>query len=129
MSEEETIFSQDPIRITTKRAIFGAKTYAIANITSVSAFKEAKSMGVLVFFLLIGIVITYYAIRPPSVSGIGLVIGLGWIGAIIHEIRKKPLAKVRVSGSSGEEDMFQSRNHAMVQQIVDAVNQAMVRRG
>ncbi|MBK9007154.1 MAG: hypothetical protein IPM31_09195 [Anaerolineae bacterium] len=125
---EITIFEDDKVKITNLRAIIGTKTYAISNVTSVSKSQKAASnipfLLVIVgaFFIFLGIV----GIREFwGFLIIGLIIAI--LG--IRAVNTKPAYIVKIGSASGETNILVSEDGAYIKRIVDAMNDAIVRRG
>jgi hypothetical protein len=112
--------SDQAIRITSARAIFGAKVYAMANISSVGmGMTKAKRwpgialaiLGVLAFSHSIGL-------------GVALVaIGVAWA------VMVKDVFHVHIGSSSGEADVRSSKDVEHITEIVRAMNEAFIKRG
>jgi hypothetical protein len=153
MSTPETIYYQDEsIIITNARAVLGSKTYAMANITSVS-------MGVIPANRMPGIVLAAIgglstlccgcsALAPLSTlgysnngdssgiignavfAGIGAIIGLLFVaGGIALAIMSKPTYVVKIGSASGEANALTSQNKSYIAGIVTAMNEAIIKRG
>lgn len=127
--EKEITFYSDVrgVRITNTRAIVGATTYAMANITSVSmAEKPAnRKLGIVVAILgLIILVITYQLGSSGGVIFGVILLGLGILIAAIV----KPTYTVRIGSASGETDAISSNDKKYIQAIVRAMNEAFIER-
>lgn len=154
MSTQETVFYQDEgILITNTRAVFGAKTYSMANITSVSThFVPANRMpgiiaaivgglltaccGLLAISPLLTLGSSDYSgdtsgiFRSVAVLVIGAVIGLLILaGGVALAIMSKPTYVVRIGSTSGEADALASKNKEYIERIVVAMNEAIIKRG
>lgn len=126
---EMTIYEEGGVKITTARAVLGGKTYAMSNITSVSMSSEVESAGCITFGLIIGgaaVIIWGVAVGEWLMAGIGLVMAVG--GFYLNRGEKTKYT-VRIGSSSGEADALTSYDQAEIQKIIDAMNDAIVRRG
>jgi len=106
--------------VTQSRLIVGGKTYAMRNISSVSNIEIESSKtfpGILMF---IGLLMLF----GPKVFGFVLI----GVGAAIWYMLKNTFA-VRISSNSGEANALESKSSGYIQDIVDAINQAMIYRG
>ncbi len=116
------------VRITNTRAIFGSTTYAMNNIASVSmGFKPANRKHGFVT-LLLGLLILLIGISANITVGLifgAVVIILG----IIILGSAKPSYSVRIGSASGEVAAFESKDEKYVQSIVQAMNEAIIKRG
>ena len=131
MAEEKemTFYSDDRgVRITNTRAIIGATTYAMANITSVSmGVKPANRIPGSVVAILGFLILLITGLLGSSGGVIFGVILLG-IGILIAAIIK-PTCIVRVGSASGEADAISSKDKKYIQTIVNAMNEAFIKRG
>lgn len=143
----ETVFYEDgTVRITSARAILGNKTYVMANITSVSMGKTPvnKSLGVLLMIIGFGFAFlrVFSLIQVMGIAtqlGISLFnfsdfvvlalgIGVGLVGLFLIR-SQKPSYVVRIGSASGESDGLVSKSKDYIIQIVNAINDAIVKRG
>lgn len=132
MSEEKIIYEKRNIKITNLRAIFGDKTYAMSNITSVEKGSIAPSGGFSFFFTLFGVIIGLLAfLATPSMRGpIWLLAGLMLIGGIGTMLMgSKTEYYVQFASSAGEIKAHTSDDEAEIKQIVEAINQAIIQKG
>jgi hypothetical protein len=131
MSEETIIYENDKVKITNLRAIFDSKTYSIANITAVETDCNEPS-SCLPFSLLVGgivsIVVGIMIFREffiwLTVFGIVLV-GL----FILVNKTSKTLWEVSLTTSSGEVKACISPDQDSIEEIVEALNTAIVKKG
>jgi hypothetical protein len=135
---ETTILEENGVKISNKRAMLGSKTYAMANITSVSMTYRDDKPWILSFFLLLGgfgalgfgVMLTILAERFSFIlTCLFPLLGLGAIafGVFIY-INAKPMYFVRVGSASGEANVLQSQNKEQITRIVQAINKAIVSR-
>jgi hypothetical protein len=127
---EETIYRDSAIQVTTSRAILRDKTYAMANVTSVSMYTQPgnRTAGIILSIL----------------GGFGVLVGLTagpdarcalWFGAImlavglLAAITPKNSYWVRIGSASGEANALSSPDPEYIRKIVEAMNDAIVRRG
>jgi len=128
--EKEVMFYSDDrgVRITNARAIIGSTTYAMANITSVAlGTLPAKRAGA-VWLISIGVITIIVGLVAQAwfidILGLAL-LGLGiWLAIIA-----KPRYYVRLGSSSGEVQALVSTEQKYIQSIVNAMNEAFVKRG
>jgi len=145
MSEEVTYYSDGAIRITNARAVLGGKSYAMANITSVAMWKRPANRTPGVVIAIVGLLITLCACCPASFTlgssdsdaaasgllfvGVGLLGLLGLVAGIVIAAIAKPSYVVRLGSASGETDALVSKDQEYIQKIVNAVNEAIIKRG
>ena len=128
MPEEKVIYEQGNIRITNLRAIFGDKTYAISNITSVTKKEKTNLSAFLpVAIIVVGIAFISFAFFVDAINwaaisfGVFMVVG-GYFVAMLLKIEYF----VQIGSASGEEQAYESKSIAKVTDIVRAINQAMI---
>jgi hypothetical protein len=130
MTDEIAVYQDDNIHVTNLRAMLQGKTYAMANVTSVSMFTQFgnKTPGVIVAVL--GGLMLLGALPSSEMRGcfgifglLMLVIGIA-IAAAANDVYW-----VRIGSASGETNALSSRDRDYIQRVVDAMNEAIVRRG
>lgn len=112
------------------RVILSEKTYTTANITSVSTYvREQLFMNIQPILLapIIGI-IAYMILPQQSASTIKFVGMLAIATYFISSRLKKKYYIVMLGSSSGENEALQSENKALIESIVEAINQAIIHR-
>ena len=125
---EETYYSRDDIHITNARAVLGGKTYAMANITSVSMAKKPANRTLGIVIALIGVIIA--ACGGIGDTSIWIILGvLGLVVGIVIAALIKPSYIVRLGSASGESDALASHDQQYIREIVVAVNEAIISRG
>lgn len=145
MSEEVTYYSDGAIRVTNARAVLGGKTYAMANITSVTMGKIPANRTAGIVIALAGLVIASCAGCPAVFAlsssgsdttvfwvasvGVGLLGLLALAAGIAVAAGAQPSYVVRLGSASGETNALVSRDQEYIQKIVSALNEAIIRRG
>ncbi len=157
MSNSEITFYQDQsVFITNTRAVIGGKTYAMANITSVTVGEIAAKRipGILIAaiggpltcccgVLLSAGLTSMFAVtlQNQSSSGpagaLGTILNIGFllvsflivVGGVALAIMAKPTYVVKIGSSSGEADALLSKDKEYILKIVNALNDAIVKRG
>jgi hypothetical protein len=130
MADEVQVYRDANIQVTNLRAILHGKTYAMANITSVSMFTEVRSKfpGVVVGFL--GVVLLLSGFGSREALGCFIVFGLVLIAVgIAYFVAQKDRYWVRIGSASGEMNALTSQNREYIERVVNAMNEAIVRRG
>ena len=130
MAEEMTIYQDTNIHVTNLRAMLQGKTYAMANVTSVSMHTEHKSPVAGVFVAVLGAMILLMGLASRELAGCFGVFGLLLltVGAV-HAASQKNVYWVRIGSASGETNALSARDRDYIQRIVAAMNEAIVRRG
>lgn len=123
---EKVYYSDGAITITSTRAVLGGKTYAMANVTSVSLAENQEGAGCGCALLGVGALFALGGLSSADTAGIGVlgivivVVGFLWMNSSTYV--------VRIGSASGEANALQHRSREYIQAIVDAVNQAIIDR-
>ncbi|MDW9228663.1 putative qacE-like protein [Burkholderia cepacia] len=107
--------------VTNTRFIVPGQTYAMSNVTSIKHYEKAPSRALGVIVAIIGVLILFAHAWLVGLIAIALGVFLAW--------NAKGQYDVLLHTSSGEVRAFQSPDRGLVQQIVSALNQAVVFRG
>ena len=131
MTEEKVIYEQGNIRITNLRAIFGNKTYAISNITSVTKKEKTNLSAFLpVAIIVVGIAFISFAFFNQIINWIAIGFGvLMVVGGYFVAMLLKTEYFVQIGSASGEEQAYKSKSIVKVTDIVRAINQAIIEQG
>jgi hypothetical protein len=132
---EVTYYDSASAKVTSTRAVFGAKTYAISNITSVAKVqlptkKDAKVSGpAVIFAIFFGVwcfvaLFVYGSVPWAAVGAIAFLVTI----AIGYSVTTIPSYAVRVVSASGEADALVSHDEALIRGVADAITAAIVRR-
>ena len=129
MPEEITYYSDDRVQVTSVTAVFGDKTYAMANITSVSTTRKAANRTLGMVIMVVGFVITAMGLTG-DISIPGTILGLLVLASGFLAIRvPKDNYRVTFRSASGETVALVSPNREYVEGIVAAVTEAIIQRG
>lgn len=125
---QEDVLYQDSLGnlVSTSRAILAHVTYPIGAITSVSS-REVTSPGLALVLILAGIAIGWYGLtsRAPTSTVIGAIcLVLGFVVAA-----RSRSFEVIISTAAGEKVALKSSKRAMIGDIVQALNDAIIARG
>lgn len=124
-ASEKTYYSDQGITITSTRAILGAKTYAMANITSVSVGELQQGAGCGCGLAGVGSLMLL-GLFSSETAFIGLLGIFGLVVGLILMAQKTYV--VRIGSASGESDALQHQSREYVERVVRAVNEAIVDR-
>lgn len=128
-SSEVVYYTQGNVQISNARVVLGGTTYAMANITSVAMAEQPASKLPGIIAAVVGALIALCSIGARSGIG-GLIFGLLIVGVGAYMlINAKPQYIVRLGSASGETNGLSSPDRAYIQQVVSAINQAIVKRG
>lgn len=119
---EVKFYEDAQVTVTQSRYITHSKTYAMRNISSVHIFEIVKSRTAPVLLIIVGCLM----LLSDDLRALGCC--LLALGAALLCLIKNEFA-VRISTNSGEANSIVSRDRAYVQNIVDALNEAIIHRG
>ncbi len=121
---ERTFLQDSNVHVTNSRFTAAGKTFAMRNISSVSAHHYPKSKIPAIFLMIVGIGITF------SGGTNALIIGIFILGLAILWFRSiKDRYSVRINSNSGEADGLTSTDREYIYSVVNAVNEAIIHRG
>lgn len=123
----EKIFYSTPdnaVRITNSRAIIGGKTYAMSNITSVYVAQKKINIVLVVILAIIGLGSLALIGQSPIVTIVILL-----VCALCIYFLVRPAYAMKLGSASGEAEALVSRNKGQIEQIANAMNDAIVHRG
>jgi hypothetical protein len=135
---EECFLNEGGITVTKTRFMVHGQTYALANITSVSAAKIPAKRGGAQFFLVVGILasalgVLAIAMGDSDVRGAALflvAVGLVIAGVAIIALRGlKDTYAVILNTAGSEMKTCVSRDPGFISRVVAALNEAIVARG
>lgn len=131
MAEEVSVYQDANIYVTNLRAMLQGKTYAMANVTSVSVFTQVgnKTPGVIVA-VLGGFLFLGGFGGDNGVQGCFFTFGLIMLAiGVALFVSAKDVYWVRIGSASGEMNALSSKDRDYIMRIVNAMNDAIVRRG
>jgi len=127
--KEVTVFEEGSVKITNLRAIFGTKTYAISNITSVNRRKRPPS-NASIWWIIVGVLLSLIGLFSLREFWGSLVLGLAIIVAGAYSFyNSKTVYIVKIGSASGESNVLESHDQIYIKRIVEAMNEAIVRKG
>ena len=131
---EPTYYSDDKgVRVTTTRLIIGDATYAMANISSIKTAREgaAGRIAAGIICVIVGAVLLMFAISNNFSGLVGILGLLGVVCLVVGVVcfcLKTPY-KIQITSASSETAPLESNNKEYIDQIVRAVNEALIQRG
>lgn len=133
MAEEKNIYEKGKIKITNVRAVFGSKTYAISDITSIEKglIRTSGSLSLLLFitgfmFGLFGFLDSFSSFHREMWL-LAVLLLIGGFGSVF--LGGKPQYFIRFSSSAGEIRTYTSYDQAEIEAIVKALREAIARKG
>lgn len=130
--QEQRIYFDNAVAVTTTRVIVGGTTYALRNITSVRmTYTPPKVLGgilLLVFGLLL-LFGGFISIHSESSAPIGVYIigGAMVIVGILWMVTAKTSYHVNLSSAAGEIHALTSKDRAYIEKVVVSINNAIVK--
>jgi hypothetical protein len=130
MAEEISMYNDANITITNLRAMLHGKTYAMANITSVSVYTHLVSKVPGIVVAVIGGLMILASLQAGELKGCIAFLGFLFllIGAV-HAYRARNKYWVRIGSASGETNALSSTDQTYIARVVHAMNEAIVKRG
>lgn len=126
--QETTYYRDGQVTISNSRAVLGTKTYAMSNITSVTMGERPANRSLGAIFILLGA--AGLCVGSASHSNAPLLIGiLAVIAGIALIFIAKPSYIVKIGSAGGESDALIATDKDYIQKIVNAVNEAIIKRG
>jgi len=134
MTEERVFLNEGGMTVSAARVILGGTTYSTANITSVSKRVNPAKTGCAVALIIFGVICVLSAFAgfgESASAGLGglVVAGLILAGGILWHRSLKPDFIVVFASASGESKALTSKDEALIDRVVAAVNEAIVARG
>jgi len=124
---EITILEEADVKITTQRAVIGAKTYPLSDLISVRMTKEGSMVGCLIASLLSGgLLLGLFSLVSAAYNleiCLAAFIILG--AALVVALLAQPNYILQIRSVSGRTDLLQSMDEEYFKRIVDAIEEAM----
>jgi Family of unknown function (DUF6232) len=130
VAQEVPIYQDATIQVTNLRAMLPGKTYAMANVTSVSVFTQYGNTapGVVVAVLGVFIALIGFAVRD-ALGCFVLFAAILIVAGVVYARSVKNIYWVRIGSASGETNALRSHDREYIMRVVNAMNEAIVRRG
>lgn len=123
---EQTFFTEAGVTVTNARFIARGQTYAVGAITSVRFQRILPNRALpTILFIIAGLCLFGAGGNPHA--GISVLV-FGGLGAVLWYSRPSRYS-VRIMTASGESDAFIAKDRALVEHIVQGLNDAIVSRG
>ncbi len=119
--EEKEFFRHDDVTVTNSRLIVGAQTFAMSNITSVKASQDSPNRTWPVVILVFGLIALF-------ANSFGMAIMFGVIGGLWLALQKT-YYHVALTTAGGETKALTSNQQQYIEEVVKALNEAIVHRG
>lgn len=124
MDSEKIFYSHDNVEVTKSKFTVASKVYAMRNISSVDNQRLPANKFLAFIMVLLGIICLIVG------SGSAYILGATLLGLGIYLIvTTKDKFAVKIATNSGEQEAIISEDSEYIQQIVNAINEAIVHRG
>ena len=117
---EQTLFEHADVKVTNARFMTGGQTYAMSNVTSVKAFEQKPKRIGPILLILIGVAVMF----ASFIAGLIIVIIAGLL--LYYQ---KTMYHVMLSTSGEETSALKTDQKDYIQNVVAALNEAIVNRG
>ena len=126
---EVTFLEEGKVKITNLRAIIGTKTYTMADITSVAREKRKVGDTVSFWWWVSGALFIIISAVDLAYLWCFDIIGLMFfLGALGKARDAKTVYIVKIGSSTGETKVLEAHDRKYIKRIVNAMNEAIVRR-
>ncbi len=121
---ERNFYSNGSVTVSNDRFIVGSTTYAMNGVTSVKRGQTDPSRMWPIILCLVGLYVLFQGSMMTFLAGVAMVaIGVLWFKAI------KPEYMVFLNSSSGESQALASKDVKYIDQVIAALNEAIIHRG
>ena len=128
MSEEKVILENDNAFVSTTRVILNKTTYSTANITSVSKHSSPPQRGCASLVAGVFILLAFVGLWEGSGGAIVFFFLIGLVAAWLAFTAQSNYM-VKFQSSSGEIEALGSFDEATIDEVINAVNEAIIARG
>ena len=118
--DEKVFFQHDGVKVTNARFVVDAQTFAMSNVTSIKPATEAPSRLMLIVVFIVGLMIAL------SYLWIGLAVAAS---AALQLYKQKTYFHIFLNTSGGETKALSTLDKEYFNQVIAALNQAIVHRG
>lgn len=118
--QETTFFEYGSVRITNARFIVDGQTFAMNGVTSIAAVEERPNRIVPILLIVVGV--------PPVFSGFYVGLAFSLVGVIWCAMQKSTYYVV-LRTASGQRRALKTYQKEYLQQVIAALNNAIVHRG
>ena len=126
---EKLFFEYDDVKVTNTRFINGANTYAMSGITSIKLREKKPNMLDVIIYSVISLILLILSVNNPQVNITVLLLALVFIAlAYFNFKKKKTLYEIILSTSGGESQGLISDQVEYTNQVLTALNQAVIYR-
>lgn len=116
--EEKVFFDDGLCSVTSARCILGGKTIPVRSLNSVSMLEETPSRTLPIILIVIGAICLFAGAITPGIILVAL--GILWL------VMQKSTYHVQIETSSGSQNAYSGKDRAHIQEVVNALNDAIV---
>ena len=124
---EQVFLDEDEVKVTHARFMVPGQTYAMSGVTSVAFDQDNPSKKGPVIVIVIGLLLMLIGFAEDATTGIIgffiLVAGIVWF------LLLKPTYYVTLHSASGESRALESKDGEWIEEVITALNDAIVARG
>lgn len=121
---EQVFFDQGNVKVTNARFIVSAQTYAMNGVTSVKSHVVPPSRGGVLILIGLGLLVLFAASGGMKLLGVALAAAGAWLFT-----QQKSTHSVYLSSASGEVQALSDTDATFIDNVVAALNDALVHRG
>src|SRR5258705_14011881 len=127
---ERTILEEGDIKITNLRAVIGTNTYLLTDVISVGMTKDRTGIGcAIAAFVGVGILLGLFSLVSEVYNSEICLTGIISLGAaVVVALLAPPDYILQIRSMSGKAEILRSMDEDYLRRIVDAINNALVRR-
>ena len=127
---ERTILEEGDVKITNLRAVIGPNTYPLTDLISVGMTKDRTAIGcAIAAFVGVGILLGLLSLVSEVYNSEYCLAGIISLGAaVVVALLAPPNYILQIRSMSGKAEILRSMDEDYLRRIVDAINNALVRR-
>lgn len=126
MNKEQVFYHKGDVMVTNTRFVVPGQTFAMSGVTSVRSSEGRKDINPAILIIpILGLIGTF--IVGGTIGNILLTLSL--LVMVLTSVIRKKLYHVSLTTSSGEQRALMSPDRTYVEEVVSALNQAIVHRG
>ena len=127
---ERTILEEGDVKITNRRVVIGPNTYPLTDLISVGMTKDRTAIGcAIAAFVGVGILLGLLSLVSEVYNSEYCLAGIISLGAaVVVALLAPPNYILQIRSMSGKAEILRSMDEDYLRRIVDAINNALVRR-
>jgi hypothetical protein len=127
---ERTILEEGDVKITNRRVVIGPNTYPLTDLISVGMTKDRTAIGcAIAAFVGVGILLGLFSLISEVYNSEYCLAGIISLGAaVVVALLAPPNYILQIRSMSGKAEILRSMDEDYLKRIVDAINNALIRR-